>query len=156
MIAFFLVIGLCLTAVMAAEFNETISTSSGISRSTVHSRMQSWVDAAVPYSQSAYYEGYRTDCSGYVSMGWQLGSSQTTSTLYPSYCSKITQSDLAMGDAMLLVGTHVIMFDKWISSDSFYAYQEPSTGKTAQYYTTSYSKLVGEGYFACRYKIISD
>jgi hypothetical protein len=156
MIAFFLLLGLCFTVVIAAEFNETISTSTGISRSTVHSRMQTWVDAAVPYSQSAYYEGYRTDCSGYVSMGWQLGSSQTTSTLYPSYCSKITQSDLAMGDAMLLVGTHVIMFDKWINSDSFYAYQEPSTGKTAQYYTTSYNKLVGEGYFACRYKSISN
>ena len=32
----------------------------GITRQTVHDRMQSWVDAKVPYSQSAYYGGYRT------------------------------------------------------------------------------------------------
>jgi hypothetical protein len=40
----------------------------GVSRSTMASRMQSWVDAKVPYSQTSYYQGYRQDCSGYVAM----------------------------------------------------------------------------------------
>jgi hypothetical protein len=83
--------------------------------------MQHWVDAAVPYrllftrsfifyyflenrigltfSQSAYYEGYRTDCSGYVSMGWQLSTSYWTGSL-TEVCHKIT-SGIAMGDAIL-------------------------------------------------------
>ena len=99
-------------------FNTTLT----ISKSTVHDRMQHWVDAAVPYrlftrfflflltsiyqnkigltfSQSAYYEGYRTDCSGYVSMGWQLSTSYWTGSL-TEVCHKIT-SGIAMGDAIL-------------------------------------------------------
>jgi hypothetical protein len=31
---------------------------------------KTWLNPAVPYSQSAYHNGYRTDCSGYVSMAW--------------------------------------------------------------------------------------
>src|SRR5687767_7568992 len=37
-----------------------------------------WLDAGVPYSQSKYRAGYRTDCSGFVSMCWELGTSYTT------------------------------------------------------------------------------
>jgi hypothetical protein len=39
-----------------------------ITRAQILARAQTWVDAKVPYSQSAYRDGYRTDCSGYVSM----------------------------------------------------------------------------------------
>ncbi len=42
---------------------------------------QTWLNPSIPYSQSDYYAGYRTDCSGYVSMAWQLGTSATTWTL---------------------------------------------------------------------------
>ena len=31
---------------------------------------KTWLNPAVPYSQSAYHNGYRTDRSGYVSMAW--------------------------------------------------------------------------------------
>src|SRR5262245_56574165 len=37
-----------------------------------------WLDANVPYSQSKSRGGYRTDCSGFVSMCWELGQSYTT------------------------------------------------------------------------------
>src|SRR5262245_7554274 len=50
---------------------------SGGRRSAVE-RGFSWYDAQVSYSQSAYHEGYRTDCSGFVSMCWELGQSYTT------------------------------------------------------------------------------
>ncbi len=59
-----------------------------------------------------------------------------------------------MGDAILDPGHHVIMFDKWIDSDAFYAYQEQQTGTTAMYYKSSWSKLSGSGYFGCRYNSI--
>src|SRR5262245_21028140 len=39
-----------------------------------------WLDAHVPYNQSRTYESYRTDCSGFLSMCWQLGRSETTAT----------------------------------------------------------------------------
>jgi hypothetical protein len=35
-------------------------------------RGQDWVDKKIPYSQTKTYDGYRTDCSGYVSMIWEL------------------------------------------------------------------------------------
>src|SRR4051794_18585940 len=44
-------------------------------RRTAIERGFGWLDAHVPYSQSAYRAGYRTDCSGFVSMCWQLGTS---------------------------------------------------------------------------------
>ena len=162
------------------DFNTTLD----ISKSTVHDRMQHWVNEEVPYSQSAYYEGYRTDCSGYVSMGWQLSDSYWTGSL-TEVCHKIT-SGIAMGDAILcqvllfkfhyhfliyksiliklkwkwrLCQTcgHVIMFDKWTDSDHdyFMAYQLQQTGTVAMYYKTQLSKLYSEGYFACRYNNIS-
>jgi len=31
---------------------------------------KTWLNPPVPYSQTAYHNGYRTDCSGYVSMAW--------------------------------------------------------------------------------------
>jgi hypothetical protein len=53
-----------------------------VARSTMISRGQNWVDKHVPYNQGGSYEGYRTDCSGFVSMCWQLPTpGHTTSTL---------------------------------------------------------------------------
>jgi hypothetical protein len=39
-------------------------------RSTMISRAQDWADKHIPYNQGGTYDGYRTDCSGYVSMAW--------------------------------------------------------------------------------------
>lgn len=41
-----------------------------IARTTIISRGQDWVDKHVPYSQTGSHDGYRTDCSGFVSMCW--------------------------------------------------------------------------------------
>jgi len=41
-----------------------------VARSTMISRGQDWVNKHVPYSQEKTYDGYRTDCSGFVSMCW--------------------------------------------------------------------------------------
>ncbi len=47
-----------------------LASASAITRQTVHDRMQNWVNRQIPYSQTNYTDGYRQDCSGYVSMGW--------------------------------------------------------------------------------------
>lgn len=48
-----------------------------IARSTIISRAQNWIDRHIGYDIGEV-DGYRTDCSGYVSMAWQLGTSKTT------------------------------------------------------------------------------
>src|SRR5690348_11217979 len=75
-----------LTTFAAPQASAASSVDGPITRSEVIARAQYWVDHRVPYSQSAYYPDpqgrtYRTDCSGYVSMAWHLGSSLVTSTL---------------------------------------------------------------------------
>lgn len=49
--------------------------STGISRDEVISRAQDWVNRRIPYSQTQYTDGYRQDCSGYVSMAWKSSTS---------------------------------------------------------------------------------
>ena len=39
-------------------------------RSNMISRGQNWVDRFISYNRSETYDGYRKDCSGFVSMCW--------------------------------------------------------------------------------------
>ncbi len=69
----------------------------------------------VPYSQEHWYEGYRTDCSGYVSMCWGLRDSLVTSTM-PQVSHPIAKEDLRAGDILVnrdVATGHVILFDRW-------------------------------------------
>ncbi|WP_156081320.1 hypothetical protein [Amycolatopsis vancoresmycina] len=86
-----------------------------ISRSEVRERGQSWLDDHVPYSQSAYhtnqYGSYRQDCSGFVSMAWNLERSENTQSLLP-LMTDIDRSDLKFGDALWRTG-HIALFVGW-------------------------------------------
>ncbi|QEU79655.1 C40 family peptidase [Streptomyces subrutilus] len=97
-------------------------TLSPITRSTVIARAKTWVDAQVPYSQSDYRDGYRTDCSGLVSMAWNLGTNAWTGDL-DTYANRITKSELRKGDMLLfhnaanpVNGSHVVLFESWTDS----------------------------------------
>ncbi|MEV0230316.1 FG-GAP-like repeat-containing protein, partial [Nonomuraea sp. NPDC050786] len=87
-----------------------------ITRSEVLTRSRTWIDARVPYSQSAchgnQYGSYRTDCSGFVSMAWGLRYSYTTSTI-GQVSHQIARSDLQPGDALNRPGEHVALFIGW-------------------------------------------
>ena len=61
---------------------DDILASTSAARQAAIQRGFAWLDAQVPYSQSKYYGGYRTDCSGFVSMCWDLGTSTDTAELY--------------------------------------------------------------------------
>jgi MYXO-CTERM domain-containing protein len=121
-----------------------------ITRCEVIDRAQTWVDAKVPYSQSSYFTNkcgtYRQDCSGYVSMAWDLNSSYVTSTL-PSVSTKLgSWSDLKPGDAVNHTCCHVILFKAWVQKGvSFKAYAEAHTGTVAQIqdWTVSYAQSNG-------------
>ena len=51
---------------------------SAITREQVIARGMHWVKKRVPYSQRRYHQGYRQDCSGFVSMAWNVKTSYTT------------------------------------------------------------------------------
>ncbi|AOR34090.1 hypothetical protein BFF78_26265 [Streptomyces fodineus] len=89
-------------------------------RTKIINRAKVWVTAQVPYSMSAYWsDGYRQDCSGYVSMAWGLPSNEWTGSL-DQFGVKITKNDLQPGDILLYhnpdnpeQGSHVVIFGGW-------------------------------------------
>ncbi|MGG6269046.1 hypothetical protein ACQ4M3_34250 [Leptolyngbya sp. AN03gr2] len=99
---------------------------------------KTWVDRRVPYNQGAYYQGYRQDCSGFVSMAWQLPVSAVTSTL-PQFSRTLSSRDeLQAGDAInnRKIGNegHVVLFVQWKDKNQgkFIAYEENGSLGTAQ------------------------
>lgn len=126
-----------------------------ITRPTVLARAQSWVDKPVPYSQAAYHLGYRTDCSGYVSMCWQTGTSWSTSTFHVVTHS-IKVSELKPGDAMLKKGYHIRLFHNWTdgSHTSYVAYEAGTKVAVARVH--SLSTDLKSGYIPTRYNEILD
>ncbi|MER8116313.1 peptidoglycan-binding protein [Streptomyces sp. NPDC094031] len=92
-------------------------------RDAIIKRAKSWVTAKVPYSLGRYWtDGYRQDCSGYVSMAWGLNSNQWTGSL-AKYGVKIKKSQLQPGDMLLYHntanpqnGSHVVIFGGWTDS----------------------------------------
>jgi len=81
-------------------------------------RADAWYVANVPYSQTNWRDGYRTDCSGYVSYCWKTLSngnpvSYTTANI-DSVCTYISKDQLLRGDALLnKTDGHVLLFDHW-------------------------------------------
>jgi hypothetical protein len=109
-----------LTIVAVPATAQAASSKDGpITRAEVVARSASWIADKVPYSQSDYhqnqYGSYRQDCSGYVSMDWNLSSSLTTFTMGPVF-HDIARSDLKPGDALYRQDAstqHVAMFLRW-------------------------------------------
>jgi hypothetical protein len=86
-----------------------------ITRAEVLDRAQGWISRRVIYSQVFYTDGYRQDCSGYVSMVWKLGASPNTTGLVTSrYTFSIAKSALLAGDMLSMPG-HVAIFVRWES-----------------------------------------
>ncbi|MFD5462037.1 peptidoglycan-binding protein, partial [Kitasatospora sp. NPDC127059] len=108
-----------------------------VTRAQIVQRAQAWVDQAVPYSMGRYWsDGYRQDCSGFVSMAWGLGSNQTTWTL-PNFAERINRNDLQPGDVLIYnnpanpqAGSHVTIFAGWTDSSRtrYLAYEQTSPG----------------------------
>jgi hypothetical protein len=79
-----------------------------------------------------YYEGYRTDCSGFISYAWSLPTpgAMTNELIGKGYAKEISISDLQPGDSLNnekpLKAGHIVIFVKWIdqSKHTFIAYDE--------------------------------
>ncbi|MEV5153473.1 peptidoglycan-binding protein [Streptomyces werraensis] len=135
-----------------------------ISRTDIVRRAASWVSQKVPYSVSSYWsDGYRQDCSGYVSMAWKLPGNEWTGSL-AQYAEKITKAELQPGDILLFHnasdpynGSHVVIFGGWANSarTQYVAYEQtpPHTRKM----TTPYAYWNNSArYVPYRYKGVTD
>ena len=128
---------------------------SAISRNSVLARAQSWVDSPVTYSQKKYHLGYRTDCSGYVSMCWRTGTSWSTRSFHV-VTHKIAKSSLKPGDALLKRDYHIRLFYGWLDDahTQYVAYE--AGAKVAVCRIHSLSDDLAFGYVPTRYDHISD
>ncbi|MFE2167072.1 peptidoglycan-binding protein [Streptomyces sp. NPDC059447] len=116
-----------------------------LDRTTMINRAKLWLDAKVPYSMSDYWtDGYRQDCSGYVSMVWNLGSNEWTGSL-DKFATRITKDELLPGDMLLFhnpanpnKGSHVTIFGGWVDETRthYIAYEQtpPAMRKLATPY----------------------
>ncbi len=114
-------------------------------REAIIDRAERWVRAKVPYAMSGYWsDGYRQDCSGFVSMAWNLDRSEWTGSL-TNVAERITKDQLEPGDILLFHnaknpenGSHVTLFGGWTDSSRtrYTAYEQtrPATRKQATPY----------------------
>ncbi|MEV6401097.1 peptidoglycan-binding protein [Streptomyces sp. NPDC051907] len=131
-----------------------------LTRAQILARAKTWIDAEVPYSMSKYWsDGYRQDCSGYVSMAWHLAANEWTGSL-AQFGTRILREELEPGDMLLFhnpanptTGSHVVLFGGWTDYTHTYytAYEQapPSARKQTTpmaYWNNSAS------YVAYRYK----
>lgn len=142
--------GIALLAITLVLAFAHLSSAGAITRSQIMSRAKVWTDRHVPYSQTRYATeagvmvpastpssvaktlGYRTDCSGFVSLALKIRTSSgapysdDTAGL-PRYLVRISRSQLQKGDIIMrpknaLVGGepvaygHAVIFGGWANS----------------------------------------
>ncbi|MEE1752360.1 peptidoglycan-binding protein [Streptomyces sp. SP18CS02] len=133
-------------------------------RADIINRAKLWLSAKVPYSMEKYWtDGYRQDCSGYVSMAWNLAGNEWTGSL-AEFGTRISRTELQPGDILLFhnpddptKGSHVTIFGGWTdyTHTHYIAYEQanPHTRKqstpmaywnnSAQYLPYRYKGLIG-------------
>jgi hypothetical protein len=147
----------------SCDRNKLLGAVSG-DRKTVLQRGLSWFDQKVPYSQSKSHEGYRTDCSGFVSMCWDLGTSFTTADFVAGEGDdSLLKSfdDLVPGDAMVRrVGGsgHVVLFAGWQDAKhtSACVVEEESTKLGMQFHVRTASSLKSSSFKPIRADKLAD
>lgn len=133
------------------------------SRADIINRAKKWITPQVPYSMTKYWSGgYRQDCSGYVSMAWNLAGNEWTGSL-ATYGTRIAREELQPGDILLFhnpadpsKGSHVTIFGGWTDyTHTHYTAYEQTTPHTRKQ-TTPMAYWTNSGnYVAYRYKGLS-
>jgi hypothetical protein len=120
-----------------------------VARATMIDRAEVWAKAKVPYNQEGHYDGYREDCSGYVSMAWETAKPGYTTFTMPSITKEITKADLLPGDVLLCVTEHVVLFGGWAdaSHTQYTSYEETRPGEGTVKRTTPYPYWYNTGCF---------
>ncbi|TYB49694.1 hypothetical protein [Actinomadura chibensis] len=146
-----------------SKASETRTTDSKSRRDRVIELAKTWrpgTDDRVRYSQTNTYQGYRTDCSGYVAMtlGLAKPGPNTVGLTSSRYTERISMSELKKGDLVMdAQGTnttrHVVIFEKWANDDhtSYWAYEQRGRYGT-DHRTRDYGLNAGSEYKAYRPK----
>ncbi|MFI2189247.1 hypothetical protein [Streptomyces sioyaensis] len=99
---------------------ETAPDTSGLpgERKDIIDRALERVNHRIGYSQSATTNGYRDDCSGFVSAAWGLEPPglNTYGLMGNNTAHAITKDDLQPGDA-LIAGDHTVLFGGWADKE---------------------------------------
>ncbi|KOG66765.1 membrane protein [Streptomyces antibioticus] len=129
-------------------------------RTQIINRAKIWVAAKVPYSMYDFWsDGYRQDCSGYVSMAWGLPNNEWTGSL-GQFGVKIKEEELQPGDILLYhnpdnpeKGSHVVIFGGWTDhTHTYYTVYEQTPPRTRRQ-ATPYPYWSNAGkYVPYRYK----
>ncbi len=120
----------------AAAVAATRAYAPSIGADQIFANAETWhphTDQRIPYSQTATYGGYRTDCSGYASMALGLAAPglNTVGLADGSVSTPIAMGDLQPGDLVIdATGDsntrHVVIFQNWTddSHSSYMAYEQ--------------------------------
>jgi hypothetical protein len=131
-------------------------------RKSAIARGFTWYEARVPYSQSRSRTDpngtYRTDCSGFISMCWRLGTSYTTASFMSGAAESSpigSYENLLPGDALVRRSGgkgHIVLFLGW--NDAAHAsacvLEQASTAQDMQFRARSKSSLTSGGFKAIR------
>ncbi|WP_330480563.1 peptidoglycan-binding protein [Streptomyces sp. NBC_00724] len=132
-------------------------------RTDIINRAKRWVSQQVPYSMAKYWsDGYRQDCSGYVSMAWKLRGNEWTGSL-AKFGTKIARDELKPGDILLFHnkanptnGSHVTIFGGWTDyTHSHYSAYEQTPSHTRKQTTPMAYWTHSGSYVPYRYKGLS-
>lgn len=121
-------------------------------RAEILRRAKRWSDLGLGYSMSRTFEGYRTDCSGMVSMAWGLPAPGLTTDTLHQVAHPIGKDALLPGDVLVNTAPgaagHTLIFAGWVDDahTRYFAYEE-SGGKGAHYGTVPYPYWPGHGQF---------
>ncbi|MFE5740361.1 peptidoglycan-binding protein [Streptomyces celluloflavus] len=135
-----------------------------LTRQQILARAQTWVDARVPYVWNGYWsDGYRQDCSGFISMAWGLSANHWTGDIH-NWGVRISKDALQPGDMLLYhnpanpqKGSHVVLFAGWTdSSHTRYVVMESAGGMGAVKRTIPYAYTSNSAkYVPYRYKNVT-
>lgn len=129
---------------------DTMYAAAPAERRAVVARAAQWVLSPVEYSQSNYQDGYRCDCSGYVSMAWDNGESFTTHDLPPrtsdtSLAYSIRCDELLPGDALNSEG-HMRFYAGLSASGDLCIWEQAHSGTSTMSHAISAQTLYDSGY----------
>ncbi len=112
----------------------------------------------IPYSQTAYHNGYRTDCSGYASMALGLSTPglNTVGLAAGSVSDPISMGSLQTGDLVIdstgdSDNRHVVIFQQWVDGthSSYWAYEQRG-GYGTDHRVLTYGLAAGSEFHAYR------
>jgi hypothetical protein len=102
--------------------------------------LTAWAGQPVPYLSSTdsaeWFDGYRRDCSGYVSMALELPGPGLNTAALAARSVLISTTDLRPGDLLINPADgpagHVVVFDHWADSamSSYVGYEQSADGGT--------------------------